>query len=88
MPIYEFICDGCKFHFEMTCSHERIKDVFCPECKNKKVIRQWGDVGIQFKGPGFYSTDSKPKPIKQKEATKPSGSNKEKNVNKGKIKRG
>jgi predicted nucleic acid-binding Zn ribbon protein len=33
----------------------------CPRCKGKNVSKVFNNVGVQFKGSGFYSTDSRGK---------------------------
>lgn len=64
MPIYEFQCTQCRHLFEefLTKVPER-PTAKCPECgaKAKKVI---SNVGIVFKGAGFYVNDSRTSPAK------------------------
>ncbi len=59
MPIYEYKCDKCGKFEKM----QRMSDApltTCPKCGGpvKKLISH--NVGIIFKGPGFYCTDSRP----------------------------
>jgi putative FmdB family regulatory protein len=56
MPIYEYKCDDCGYHFEkmQKVSDEPLKE--CPKC-NGKVEKQWSLSGFQFKGEGWYLTD-------------------------------
>lgn len=58
MPIYEYKCSNCG-KFELT---QSIKDnplTHCPTC-NAEVQRLIGkNIGIIFKGSGFYVNDSK-----------------------------
>lgn len=58
MPIYEYRCSNCG-GFEVK---QSIKDdplTKCPTC-NAQVQRLIGkNIGIIFKGPGFYVNDSK-----------------------------
>ncbi len=61
MPTYEYRCDQCLGMFEIMQSmkDEAIKD--CPKCKTKGKVRRLisKNVGIAFKGSGFYINDSK-----------------------------
>jgi len=62
MPIYEFQCVACRHLFEEFFTRAVDKPVAkCPECggKGKKII---SNVGIVFKGGGFYVTDSRTGP--------------------------
>ncbi len=57
MPIYEYKCQQCGIFEKM----QKVNDaplVECPECRGhvERIIGR--NVGIQFKGPGFYKTDS------------------------------
>lgn len=57
MPIYEYYCENCG-HFEKM---QKINDpvlLNCPACQGsvKRLISS--EIGISFKGQGFYCTDS------------------------------
>jgi putative FmdB family regulatory protein len=58
MPIYEYECDLCHYHFErlQRFSDEPIR--VCPHCQGS-VHRIIQPVGIVFKGSGFYITDNR-----------------------------
>src|SRR6185312_7512112 len=58
MPIYEYACESCGHHFDVTqrFSDEPIK--ICPKC-GQAVRRVFHPAGIIFKGSGFYINDSK-----------------------------
>lgn len=59
MPTYEYKCEECGYKFEefQNMSGEPLKK--CPKCGGK-VKRLFGkEIGIIFKGSGFYSTDYK-----------------------------
>ena len=61
MPTYEYRCSKCGT-FE---TFQRISEPpldCCPTCQGpvKRLISR--NVGIIFKGPGFYCTDNRPKP--------------------------
>ena len=60
MPIYEYKCDCSP---DKIVSKERsIMDIepnyLCNVC-GKRLQRNYGSFGIQFKGSGFYKTDNK-----------------------------
>ena len=60
MPIYEYECENCgKFDKLQKFSDEALK--VCPTCggKAERIISK--NVGIVFKGSGWYATDSKVK---------------------------
>ncbi len=58
MPTYEYRCKSCDHEFEVVQSFADDALTECPECQGplKKVF---GNVGITFKGSGFYKTDSR-----------------------------
>lgn len=58
MPTYEYRCKSCDHEFEVVQSFTDDALTECPECQGplKKVF---GNVGITFKGSGFYKTDSR-----------------------------
>ncbi len=56
MPIYEYECGLCHFHFER---RQRFNDdpvSICPRCQGQ-AHRVINSVPVIFKGSGFYSTD-------------------------------
>ena len=58
MPTYEYRCKTCEHQFDVVQSFTDDALTECPECGGvlKKVF---GNVGITFKGSGFYKTDSR-----------------------------
>ena len=58
MPTYEYRCKDCDHEFEVVQAFTDDALTECPECSGtlKKVF---GNVGITFKGSGFYKTDSR-----------------------------
>ena len=58
MPTYEYACKKCGEHLEVVQSFKDDPLTKCPSCGGalKKVF---GNVGIVFKGSGFYKTDSR-----------------------------
>jgi putative FmdB family regulatory protein len=58
MPTYDYICDSCKWSFELFQSITAKPVRLCPKCGKKKVKRLIGaGAGVIFKGSGFYETD-------------------------------
>lgn len=58
MPTYEYRCKTCEHQFDVVQAFTDDALTECPECGGvlKKVF---GNVGITFKGSGFYKTDSR-----------------------------
>lgn len=58
MPTYEYRCKSCEHQFDAVQAFSDNNLTVCPECSGvlKKVF---GNVGITFKGSGFYKTDSR-----------------------------
>ncbi len=58
MPTYEYRCKSCDHQFDVVQAFSDDNLTDCPECGGvlKKVF---GNVGITFKGSGFYKTDSR-----------------------------
>ena len=96
MPIYSYKCTNCDHRFE---ARQRFSDdplTECPNCSGgvKRVINQ---VGIVFKGSGFYVTDNRNgkyksninggnKDRKEKESTSEKSTDKVEKSSKGKSK--
>ena len=59
MPTYQYACTACEHFFEMVQSFSDEPIAVCPECKGE-VRKVYNNVGIVFKGSGFYKTDSRP----------------------------
>ncbi|WNM25004.1 FmdB family zinc ribbon protein [Demequina capsici] len=59
MPTYSYACTVCGHRFDAVQSIHAAALTECPECRGelRKVIG--GNVGITFKGSGFYRTDSR-----------------------------
>lgn len=60
MPTYQYRCIECDHDFEVVQSFtdETLKN--CPKCDGE-VRKQFSNVGVVFKGSGFYRTDSRKK---------------------------
>lgn len=64
MASYEFWCETCKVDYvEERPMADSDKESICPICK-EKAMRKY-NINAIFKGPGFYSTDSKTKKAKK-----------------------
>jgi len=58
MPTYEYLCKSCGERLEV---QQRFSDeplTVCPTCQGS-LRKVFGNVGIAFKGSGFYKTDSR-----------------------------
>jgi putative FmdB family regulatory protein len=58
MPTYEYACTKCGHQFEALQSFTDEALTECPECKGL-VQKVYSNVGVVFKGSGFYKTDSR-----------------------------
>ena len=58
MPTYEYACTKCGHLFEAFQSFSDEALTECPECKGE-VQKVYSNVGVVFKGSGFYKTDSR-----------------------------
>ena len=77
LPTYEYHCDSCEKNFDVVQSFHDDPLTACPTC-GSPVRKVFGNVGIVFKGSGFYKTDSRPgaakAPAKDAAASESSGS--------------
>lgn len=58
MPTYEYRCKACGHTFDAYQAFTDDPLTECPECGGL-VKKVFGNVGISFKGSGFYKTDSR-----------------------------
>src|SRR5271165_5736123 len=58
MPTYEYACKSCGEDFEIFQSFVDDALTACPSCGGT-LRKVFGNVGIVFKGSGFYKTDSR-----------------------------
>lgn len=59
MPTYVYKCNDCEYVFE---ARQRMTDdplSECPSCDDGTVRRVINNVGVVFKGSGFYVTDNR-----------------------------
>jgi putative FmdB family regulatory protein len=60
VPTYEYRCTECDHAFEARQAFTDDAIEVCPSCGGR-VRKLFGNVGIVFKGSGFYKTDSRDK---------------------------
>lgn len=58
MPTYAYRCKDCDHAFDIVQSFTDDSLTECPECGGT-LRKQFGSVGVTFKGGGFYRTDSR-----------------------------
>jgi putative FmdB family regulatory protein len=58
VPTYQYACTACQHQFEAVQSFADDPLTQCPECEGR-LRKLFGSVGVVFKGPGFYRTDSR-----------------------------
>jgi len=67
MPTYEYLCNECANSFEAVQSFSEAAIDKCPKCGGE-VRKLYSNVGVVFKGSGFYKTDSRAKPATKSES--------------------
>ncbi|MBQ5557690.1 MAG: zinc ribbon domain-containing protein [Aeriscardovia sp.] len=58
MPTYHYRCKNCGYDFFKEQAFNDPPITVCPKCGKKQVHKVYSVAGIQFKGNGFYRTDS------------------------------
>ncbi|MGO1166664.1 MAG: FmdB family zinc ribbon protein [Janibacter sp.] len=58
MPTYAYACTQCGHQFDVVQSFSDDSLTTCPECSGA-LRKQYGAVGVVFKGGGFYRNDSR-----------------------------
>jgi putative FmdB family regulatory protein len=58
VPTYAYACKDCGHNFEIQQSFTDSSLTLCPECAGA-LRKKFNSVGVVFKGPGFYRTDSR-----------------------------
>ena len=58
MPTYEYACKSCNQHLEVVQSFKDDPITKCPACGGQ-LRKVFGNIGIAFKGSGFYKTDNR-----------------------------
>ncbi|AOY55747.1 FmdB family zinc ribbon protein [Candidatus Rhodoluna planktonica] len=57
MPTYTYACKSCSEQFDVQQSFTDEALTKCPKCEGE-LRKVFGQVGVTFKGSGFYKTDS------------------------------
>jgi len=58
MPTYDYVCRACGEHLDVVQSFKDVPLTTCPACGGE-LRKVYGNVGIVFKGNGFYKNDSR-----------------------------
>ena len=58
MPTYSYACTECGNRFDAVQAFSDDALTTCPECSGR-LRKLFGNVGVVFKGSGFYRTDSR-----------------------------
>lgn len=59
MPLYDYQCAACGQVFETEHSMSARPKLKCPACGSLRTGKLFNAAGVQFKGSGFYVTDSR-----------------------------
>ena len=81
MPTYSYRCASCDFAFDQYQAFTDDSLTICPNCGQPQLRKVFNDIGVSFKGSGFYRTDSRAKqagskPDQHKPGAEKSGSEK------------
>lgn len=90
MPTYTYKCPSCGHEYEKIQKMTDNSRAKCPQCQARGVRVITGGGGLIFKGSGFYITDYKRAPEKEKAGTTGDGKAKteERKTEKGKTEKG
>jgi putative FmdB family regulatory protein len=58
MPTFDFQCRKCSHVFEFTRPFGGREKPACPKCKSTRTEKLLTSPAVQFRGSGFYKTDS------------------------------
>ncbi len=56
MPTYSYACKNCEHKFDVQQSFTDEEMKVCPNCKGE-LRKVFGNLGVTFKGTGFYAND-------------------------------
>lgn len=76
MPTYEYQCTQCSERLEVVQSFSDTALAECPKCAEPTLRKLFGNVGVVFKGSGFYRNDSREESRKKSESSKSTESSK------------
>lgn len=74
MPTYEYACSNCESNHEIVQSMSDPTLTTCPSCGQETLRKQFGNVGVVFKGSGFYRNDSRDKKTNTASSSSSAGS--------------
>lgn len=66
MPTYSYRCANCDFAFEQYQAFTEDSLTVCSNCGQPQLRKVFSEIGVTFKGSGFYRTDSRAKPVGSK----------------------
>lgn len=75
MPTYEYRCTDCGSRTEAVQSFSEPALTDCPDCGQGRLRKLFGNVGVVFKGSGFYRNDARNEARKKAEKSKKSEGN-------------
>jgi putative FmdB family regulatory protein len=58
MPTYSYVCRKCEHGFDLWQDFKAEAETECPSCGGE-LRKVFGQLGVSFKGTGFYRTDSR-----------------------------
>jgi putative FmdB family regulatory protein len=58
MPTYSYVCKKCAHGFDLWQDFAAEAETVCPKCDGE-LRKIFGQLGVSFKGAGFYRTDSR-----------------------------
>lgn len=73
MPTYEYSCTNCGSHHEIVQKMSDATLTICPDCGQETLRKLFTNVGVVFKGSGFYRNDSRGSASDSATTTKPAG---------------
>ena len=76
MPTYEYACSTCATNHEVVQPITDATLTNCPVCGDPGLRKLFSNVGVVFKGSGFYRTDSRDKKSDSATSTAKSGDSK------------
>ena len=59
MPTYSYACSSCGHDFDEYQSFTDDALTVCPHCGEETLRKVFSNIGVTFKGSGFYRTDSR-----------------------------
>ncbi len=71
MPTYDYSCTQCAHSFELVQSFTDDALSTCPQCQGR-LRKVFGNVGVVFKGSGFYRNDARDAAKKSSSSNTPS----------------